>query len=73
MSNNEKNAFSTLFDCMPKFILNKNTDNVLSEEGGDLFYKILMPFLKYVGKKYGLPLKMSEKEMMENEKLYKNF
>lgn len=60
LSNNEKNAFSTLFDCMPKFILNKNTDNVLSEEDGDLFYKILMPFLKYVGKKYGLPFEFYE-------------
>lgn len=54
LSDDEKSDFFTLLHCMPQYILNRNLKNVLSEEDGNLFYEIMMPFLKYVGDKYGL-------------------
>lgn len=54
LSKEEENDFFTMLDCMPKYILNKNLKNVLSEEDGNLFYEIMMPFYKYAGEKYGL-------------------
>ena len=54
LSDSEKNDLFTFFDCLPKYIMNKNQKNILSEEDGNLFYKVMMPFIKYAGNKYGI-------------------
>lgn len=54
LSDEERNDLFSLFDCMPKFIFNKNQNNILSEVDGELFYMLMMPFLKFAGNKYGI-------------------
>lgn len=54
LTDKEENDLIRLFNSLPRYLLNKNPNNVLPEEDGKLFYQIVMPFLEYVGNKYGI-------------------
>ncbi len=56
-----KAAFITFIDQMSNYILEKNEDNILSEYEGNLFYKIMMPFISYAAKHYDLEFDFQDK------------
>lgn len=51
----EKSIFITFFELLPSYVLQKNQDNILSDEDGKLFYNVLFPFLDYAAFAYDLP------------------
>lgn len=54
LNTEENNDLFNLLNCLPKYYLSKNQDNILSLDDGDLFYRIMLPFLEFVGNKFGI-------------------
>lgn len=52
LTEDEKADLFTFYSCLPKYILIKNQNNLLSENDANLFYEIMMPFIKFAGDRY---------------------
>ena len=61
LNEEEKACFFTFLDFMPSYILEKNDKNILSEEDGNLFYEVFLPFLEYAAEFYDLEFDHYEK------------
>lgn len=48
----ERNDMENFFNSIPRYMMHKNQDNILSSQDGELFYKIMMPMIKFMGQKY---------------------